>query len=224
MTAELPVADIRSYLAAAGWVRQERVWRGASVWVHEGDHEILVPGVDGLGDGRRRVQEIVALLSVVEGRSREEVASDIGSPAADVQWYRAPVVPLGGQLGLADAVAAVTGVHEVLHAAARAAWGGPRALFDGVAPREVRDLLTQVRIGPLVPSGDQLTVRIPLDTPAQPEPPPTPHQPGETPPPRAHTTEAGPDGQLTGRDAAAPRPRDGAGTSGATAAPSTAPG
>ncbi|MFE0147339.1 hypothetical protein ACFWY5_09350 [Nonomuraea sp. NPDC059007] len=163
MTTDLSIADIGSYLAAAGWARQAQVWRGATVWVHEGDHEILLPGADGLGDGARRIREILNLLARVEGRAREEIASDIAAPMADVQWYRAPVVPLDGQFALLDAVTALTGAQSVLSAAARAALTGPRPVFEGAAPKEVRDLLARVRVGPIVPTGDLLTVRIPLD-------------------------------------------------------------
>lgn len=157
------VADISSYLAVAGWARQPDDWRGAAVWVHEGDHEILVPGTDDLGDGPRRVREILALLARIEDRSPEDVASDISAPMADVQWYRAPIVPRHGQFGLLDAVTALNSAQEALSAAARAALNGPRPVFDGGAPKAVRDLLARVWIGPIVPSGDLLTVRIPLD-------------------------------------------------------------
>ncbi|MFI6989425.1 hypothetical protein ACI2LC_33740 [Nonomuraea wenchangensis] len=159
----LSVADVSSYLAATGWVRRPGTWRGAASWVHDGDHEILVPGTDHLADGPRRLREILSLLALVEGRAPEDIASDIGSPMADVQWYRAPIVPAGGELGLVDAVTAVTSAHAALSAAARAALSGPRPVFDGPAPKPVRDLLARVRIGPIVPSTDLLTVRLPLD-------------------------------------------------------------
>ncbi|MGP3934699.1 hypothetical protein [Nonomuraea sp. KM88] len=58
MTRPLSVADISSYLAMTGWSRQPGEWRGAAVWVHEGDHEILVPGTDDLGDRARRAPPI----------------------------------------------------------------------------------------------------------------------------------------------------------------------
>ncbi|MGW4957979.1 hypothetical protein ACWEPL_12205 [Nonomuraea sp. NPDC004186] len=157
------VADVSSYLAATGWVRQPEGWRGAAVWVHEGDHEILVPGADHLADGPRRLRETLSLLARVEGRSVEDIASDISSPMADVQWYRAPIVPMDGEFGLVDAVTALNSAHAALSAAARAALDGPRPVFDGTAPKAVRDLLARVWIGPIVPSGDLLTVRIPLD-------------------------------------------------------------
>ncbi|MGR6915517.1 hypothetical protein ACU635_14840 [[Actinomadura] parvosata] len=159
---EVSVSDVSSYLAATGWVRQPDGWRGAAVWVHDGDHEILVPGSDDLADGPRRLREIFSLLSRVEGRSAEDIASDIGAPMADVQWYRAPIVPMNGQFGLVDAVTALNSAQTALSAAARAALSGPRPVFDGTTPKEVRDLLARVRIGPIVPSADLLTVRIPL--------------------------------------------------------------
>ncbi|MED7930715.1 hypothetical protein SMD20_41265 [Nonomuraea sp. LP-02] len=156
------VADVSSYLAATGWVRRPETWRGAAIWEHDGDHEILVPGTDHLADGPRRLREILSLLARVEGRAPEDIASDIGSPMADVQWYRAPIAPVGGELGLVDAVTAVTSAHAALSAAARAALSGPRPVFDGPAPKPVRDLLARVRIGPIVPSSNLLTVRLPL--------------------------------------------------------------
>ncbi|RCG30136.1 hypothetical protein DQ384_17865 [Sphaerisporangium album] len=159
----LSVADINGYLAATGWVRQPEDWRGAAVWVHEDDHEILVPGTDELSDGARRIREILALLARLEGRSREEIASDIGAPMADVQWYRAPIVPLEGHFGLVDAVTALTSAEAALSAAARAVVTGPRPAFDGGTPKAVRDLLARAWIGPIVPSQNILAIRVPLD-------------------------------------------------------------
>lgn len=163
MIRSVSVSDISSYLAATGWIRQPEIWRGAAVWVHEGDHEILVPGADDLADGPRRLREILRLLMRVEGRSAEDIASDISAPMADVQWYRASIVPSGGRFGLVDGVAALEGAQAALSAAARAALSGPRPVFDGKAPKAVRDLLTRVWIGPIVPSGDLLTLRVPVD-------------------------------------------------------------
>jgi hypothetical protein len=167
----LSVSDISSYLAATGWVRQPEGWRGAAVWVHDGDHEVLVPGADGLADGPRRLREIVALLAKVEGRAAEDVASDIGSPMVDVQWYRTPIVPADGQFGLVEAVTALNSAQTALSAAARAALTGPRPVFDGAAPKPVRDLLARVRVGPIVPAADLLTVRVPLQEEGDGEPP-----------------------------------------------------
>lgn len=151
-------ADISSYLAATGWSRRPESWRGAAVWERDGDHEVLVPEKPDLVDAPRRIRELVAVLARVEERSQEEIVADIGAPLADVHWYRSPVVPSDGPAGLLDAVAALGGVQTVLGAAARAAFDGPRPVFEGAPPRAVRDLLASVWIGPT----DLLTVRVPV--------------------------------------------------------------
>ncbi|MFI0417949.1 hypothetical protein [Spongiactinospora sp. 9N601] len=163
MSTGLSGADINSYLAVTGWVRQPQEWRGAAVWLREGDHEIFVPGTDDLADGPRRVREILALLARLEGRSREEIASDIGAPMADVQWYRSPIFPADGRLGLGDAAVAFESAQAALTAAARAVLAPGRPVFAGAPPREVRELLARVRVGPIVPSTDVLTIRVPLE-------------------------------------------------------------
>ncbi|MBW8484055.1 hypothetical protein [Actinomadura parmotrematis] len=160
MTAVLPVGDISSYLDASGWERRPERWRGAAIWVHAGDHEVLVPARDGMGDGERRVRDILRVLSAVEGRPPEAIAEDIAAPADDVQWYRT------ADRGLTSVLATLEGAKDVLGAAARAAVAGPRAVFDGAPPREVRDLIESVRIGP---PGELLTLRVPLGT-AEPAP------------------------------------------------------
>ncbi|MGI5166055.1 hypothetical protein ACQEU3_17010 [Spirillospora sp. CA-253888] len=168
MTGELSAADITGYLGTSGWVRQPEIWRTASVWVYQGEHEVIVPEFDGFVDGPRRVQELVSVLARIEGRPQELVAADIATPRADLQWYKAPSITLGGQIGLVEAVTALTGARDVLLAAARAAHVGPRSVFHGPAPAPVRDLLQAVRVGPMVAAEEMVLVRVPLDGPGDP--------------------------------------------------------
>ncbi|WP_067486689.1 hypothetical protein [Actinomadura hibisca] len=168
MTGELSAADITGYLDTSGWIRQPEIWRTASVWVYQGEHEVIVPEFDGFVDGPRRVQELVSVLARIEGRPQELVAADIATPRADLQWYRASSVALGGQIGLVEAVTALTGARDVLLAAARAAHVGPRPVFHGPAPAPVRELLQAVRVGPMVTAEETVLVRVPLDGPGDP--------------------------------------------------------
>ncbi|GAB1824642.1 hypothetical protein [Herbidospora sp. RD11066] len=163
MSEPLSVADINTYLAVSGWTRQPEAWRGAAVWIHRDDHEILVPGSDHMGDGPRRIREIVSLLARVEGRSAEHVVTDIATPMADIQWYRTPIAPNHGRARLTDAAGALAGAHEALTMTARVVLAGPRAVFDGTTPAEVRALLSSVQIGPVVPPDDLLTLLVPVD-------------------------------------------------------------
>ncbi|MCD0452885.1 hypothetical protein LO762_27430 [Actinocorallia sp. API 0066] len=151
--------DLAGYLAAAGW-RPLREFRGGVAWGREGGHEILVPVADAK-DGARRVREALAVLGTLEGRPSGSVAADVGTPAADVQWYRTGFDPgADGQLGLGSALATLEGAQGVLAAAARAVLGGPRTAFEGPAPRAVRELLGRVRVAQ---DAGRLTLRIPLD-------------------------------------------------------------
>ncbi|WP_018658285.1 hypothetical protein [Actinomadura flavalba] len=165
MTAEPSVADITSYLAASGWVRAPGEWRGAATWTHAADAEVLVPARDGMGDGPRRVREILGVLTAVEGRTRDAIAADIASPMADLHWYRT-AGDAAGQPALGAALTALEGARDVLGAAARATVTGPRAAYDGAAPRAVRDLLDQVRLAPA--AGGTLALRLPLTGDAEP--------------------------------------------------------
>ncbi len=157
MNVALTVADIASYLAVTGWARRPGTWRGASVWTREGDHEVLVPAADGMGDGESRIRGILRVLAETEGRGQDAISADIASPAADVQWYRTP----DGGSGLAEARSVLEGAHEVLGAAARAVIEGPRPVFEGAHPKEVRDLLAGVGLSG--PAGGPLTLRVPLE-------------------------------------------------------------
>ncbi|MQY03699.1 hypothetical protein [Actinomadura macrotermitis] len=168
MRTELTAADVGRYLDAAGWTRQPERWRQASVWVYAGEHEVIVPDDDRFADGPRRLREIVGLLARLEGRPPELVAADIGTPLADLQWYRAPAVALDGRIGLVETVTALTGAQEVLTAAARAAHAGPRAVAEGPAPAEVRAMLHGIRVGPIIESAETVLVRVPLGGPGDP--------------------------------------------------------
>ncbi|ROO89439.1 hypothetical protein EDD29_7133 [Actinocorallia herbida] len=159
---ELPTPDdVVGYLAASGWVRTgERP--GASFWVHKGDHEVLVPEDPALKDASRRLRELLAVLGAVEGRPLSAIAADVAAPAADVLWYRTASDD-APETALTSALATLEGVHGVLGAGARAVLTGPRAAFDGPAPKAARELLARVTVAR--PSPDLLTVRIPLRVP-----------------------------------------------------------
>ncbi|WP_055749528.1 hypothetical protein [Frankia sp. AvcI1] len=166
MTATPTVRDILSYLAAAGWSRQPGAWRGASIWAHDGQHEVLVPGRDGMGDAEPRFRELLAVLASVEGRPRDAVAADIATPMTDLQWYRLPARDGDAALGLLTGLTLLSGARDLLGAAARAALAGPHIAFAGPFPREVRALLTQVLLAPFPAAEEALTVRVPLGRPS----------------------------------------------------------
>lgn len=130
MSGPLSVADITSYLADNGWRRQAESWRGAATWSNGGDHNVLVPARDGMGDSELRVREIVDVLTAVEQRPREEIARDISSPLVDTQSYR--TLPDGlpsGLTSLTDGLRALQGVRDLFDAATRVVLEGPHFVF-----------------------------------------------------------------------------------------------
>jgi hypothetical protein len=146
----LKVDAIVSYLAQTGWEQDPRGWRGASLWQHPGDYEVLVPGQDGLGDADRRVREILRCLSAVEDRAMEDIAEDISRPELDRQFFRTfPAGHDSGYTSLPAGVQAMQGIRKILDAAARTVVLGQHFAFRGRRPpRAVVDVLQAAEIGP----------------------------------------------------------------------------
>ncbi|WP_405644386.1 hypothetical protein [Streptomyces sp. NBC_00019] len=168
MTIPLKVADIAGYLAETGWERDPRGWRGASVWHHPGDYEVLVPGRDGMGDNERRVREILRCLSALEDRPAGDIALEIARPRLDKQYFR--TFPAGhdpGYTSLLLGAQAVVGVRNLLSAATRTVVQGPHFSFAGRAPGVVGDLLRAAELGPSKAGSYVVETRVPADTTAQ---------------------------------------------------------
>jgi hypothetical protein len=170
MTAPLRIGDMASYLAATGWTRRPETWRGASIWDIRGGHEALVPARDGLDDADERTWELLNVLAKVEGRPIEDIAEDIASPTTDAPFFRTfPADLPSGYIGFTAGLRALQGVRAVLDAAGRAEIEGTRATFGGSRPPAVGSLLEQVQLGPSKRGSYVLTLRVPVEQPAQSE-------------------------------------------------------
>ena len=158
------VADIRSYLRAAGWRRRLETWQDASIWANADGYEVLVPPTDDLADTDLRVREILTVLTTVERRPRDEIAGDISAPFADTLSCRTfPDDQPAGFTSLPAGLRGLHGVRDLVCAAARTVVEGPLSAFPGGTPPEVGELLHRVQLGPARPGSYVLTVRVPLD-------------------------------------------------------------
>jgi hypothetical protein len=177
-------AELVTYLDGSGWRRQPRSWRGASVWFHPGDHEVLVPADDGLGDSDRRKRDVLSVLAAVEGRTVGEVALDVLAVLSDVQDYRltvapaastavTPAVPADGggppaasALSVDGALRFLEGVRSLLRTAARSAAEGPHFTFgeqpDPGTRERMRQLTGWAQLWVHHPGMDIVTVRTPV--------------------------------------------------------------
>lgn len=164
MTLPLKVADIVSYLAVTGWTRDPRGWRGASYWQHPGQYEVLVPAQDGMGDGERRVREILRCLSAVEDRPVDDIALEISRPLSDKQFFRTfPVDHDSGYIPLISGVQVMQGVRNLLGTAARTVLQGPHFAFAGRQPAAVGTILRTAELGPSRAGSYVVEVRLAAD-------------------------------------------------------------
>ena len=72
-----------------------------------------------------------------------------------------------GEIGLAEALRALTGVRAMLVSAGRTELQGARAMYTGNHPIDVNRLLDEVRLGPTKPGSFQFTFRVNIAPPAQ---------------------------------------------------------
>lgn len=167
MTQPLRVLDIASYLAGTGWQRSSQEHRGASVWEHSEDYEVLLPATDRMGDAETRVREVLRCLSALERRPISDIAAEIATPDHDRQFFRThPSAHEPGYTSLPAGVQAVQGVRSILQSAVRTVVQGPHFAFTGRPPGTVSDLLRRVELGPTRPGSRVIEVRLPADTPA----------------------------------------------------------
>ncbi|GAA3560796.1 hypothetical protein GCM10022419_046790 [Nonomuraea rosea] len=149
MTIPLKVDDIVSYLAETEWERDPDGWHGASVWRHSGDYEVIVPMRDGMGDGDRRVHEILRCLAAAEDRPVGDIALEIARPQLDRQFVRAfPTDHDSGYTSLLSGVQTVLAIRGLLSTATRTVVQGPHFAFSGRSPSAVGDLIRAAELGP----------------------------------------------------------------------------
>jgi hypothetical protein len=161
MTTELRVNDVIIYLTETGWQRELQGWNGATLWQYSGEYEVLVPARDGLGDGQRRIRDILRCLSTVEGRPPDDIAVDISHPFWDKQFFRTSSTGHEpGYTSLVSGVQVVHGARNLLASAARTALQGPHYAFTGRPPRVVADVLRAAELGPSRPGSFVVEVRL----------------------------------------------------------------
>ena len=157
-------AQLRAYLKANGWVRDESRTDRLSVWLKGTDDPSrfvflsLQEHSDAYG---QRIAEAVKTLSEVEGRSQLAVYYDLLAAGSDVLRLRPQDKPrAGGSLPVSAAL--LTQARELVTAAARAAERPGWAVYRGPASGPVMDYVRQVRPVPGYETGEELTLHSPV--------------------------------------------------------------
>lgn len=165
---QLHVDDIASYLAATGWEQDAHGSLAATLWQHPDDYEVLVPARDGMGDGERRIREILRCLSAVEDRAAGDIALEIARPGLDKLLFRTfPVGHDSGYTSLTTGVQAVQGVRDILSMATRTVVQGPHFSFPGRSPNAVGQILRAAELGPSRAGSYIVEMRLPTDAAAR---------------------------------------------------------
>ena len=157
-------AQLRAYLKANGWVRDESRTDRLSVWLKGTDDPFrfvllsLQEHSDAYG---QRIAEAVKTLSEVEGRSQLAVYYDLLAAGSDVLRLRPQDKPRAGG-SLPASAALLTQARELVTAAARAAERPGGAVYRGPASGPVMDYVRQVRPVPGYETGEELTLHSPV--------------------------------------------------------------
>ena len=159
MTTPLSVADVAHYLVGTGWERTTRSWRGARVWARNG-FEVLLPTRDDLGDNQARIRDLLRLVAAAEARTLDEVHRDVAHALADTTTCRIGTDD-AGLIKLLDGLETVTGLRDLIRAAARTVLEGPHLRFTGRQPAAVDELLERIELARPPDGGVAYTLLIP---------------------------------------------------------------
>lgn len=153
--AELTPRHLLRYLRGRGWSALRGYGRG-ELWGLTAEDagpgaepvcEVMVPLDRGPRDYADRVADLLATLSMVEGRVPAEVLREMTLPPADWQYLR--LLPDGppGTAPLVELVPALSGLKELMTAAAAAAYTRePRPVQPAQKPQRVKDFVASVRL------------------------------------------------------------------------------
>ncbi|GAA4539829.1 hypothetical protein [Amycolatopsis samaneae] len=150
LLATIQLADIVTYLHAAGW-REGGPYSRSVVWrlTVDGDEaELLVPADPKLRDYANGVSDIVETLALVENRTPQEIVRDLRSARVDVHYVR--TIPDGpsGTIALSEGLRAVQGTHDLLMAAATSTVSPIRpSVLPSSKPDAAKAIISNIRLG-----------------------------------------------------------------------------
>jgi hypothetical protein len=163
MTSPIPAlsaADIGSYLRSKGWERDGN-WRGAGVWRLGEQARLLIPEQGHRDDDEDLIREALRKVAKYEQRPERDILLEITEPMVDTQYFKVHPNAPAGSIPLPVGMRAVTGIHDLIKAAATTVENGPRLLFEGRRSSRIETFLQSVLLGSAAPGSYVLTARIP---------------------------------------------------------------
>jgi hypothetical protein len=139
--------EIAAYLRSTGWQQTQAVPGRWSRWIKTGDFEVTLPLSQELGDYWQRLADVIGVLEVAEGRSRQEIITDLSTSASDILRFRLTGSEAeDGSIPIEEGAQIVQRVRDVMMAGACAAIER-RSLFHTRKPGQALDYLKKVRLG-----------------------------------------------------------------------------
>lgn len=142
--------DVQLYLRSHGWVPVRDEGTPAALEYRNPSFpntELLVPVKREVGDFVLRMAEVVVGLAALEKRAAAETLRDLSSPPGDVIRLRVVAADAAlGNLRLEDGIQLLRGGRDLLLAAAHSTLE-PRSLHPQIMPRQVKQFLSDCRLG-----------------------------------------------------------------------------
>jgi hypothetical protein len=144
--AAISPAALSAYVRAEGWSSFEKFGDHSDVFVREKHPELILPGIDTLGDYPDVVSNIIRLLARSENRDELQVYKDIVVADRDVVRVRAPEADDDGSVRIEAGLGIISQAHDMLLSAACAA-KEPRPTYRAGKIKEASSYMDRVRLG-----------------------------------------------------------------------------
>jgi hypothetical protein len=144
--AAISPSALSAYVRAEGWSSAEKFGDHSDVFVRDKYPELILPGIDTLGDYPDVVSNIIRLLARSENRDEMQVYKDLVVADRDVIRVRAPEADDDGSVRIEAGMGIIQQAHDMLLSAACAA-KEPRPTYRAGKIKEASSYMERVRLG-----------------------------------------------------------------------------
>ena len=144
--AAISPSALSAYVKAEGWSRVDKFGDHSDVFIRERYPELILPGIDTLGDYPNVVSDIIRLLARSENRDEMQVYKDLVVADRDVIRVRAPEADDDGSVRIEAGLGIILQAHDMLLSAACSA-KEPRPTYRAGKIKEASSYMDRVRLG-----------------------------------------------------------------------------
>ncbi|ADE14119.1 hypothetical protein Nhal_0946 [Nitrosococcus halophilus Nc 4] len=143
--------QIRGYLVSNGWIEEGSIGEIASIWhrteAKYTNFEVVQPEAQYLKDYKKRVWDIIHILSHFEERSYDDVLKDVANFYADLVQIRVVHTDVkDGSIPIEDGVLLIKKAQALITSVTLSTLS-KKKLFSGYYPQKAKDHIRNVRLG-----------------------------------------------------------------------------